>query len=514
MDKNILEKRVEKKLLYTMFMVALILYGLVVSACFNPADPYAIEVVLNKPGIKYNLEKLAGIEGVSKVSYISSAYSAYAYRSHYDSRLIVVVSEQGLKYVSAQASSNKPLTMVSVKGLNITLEQLANKIEEARDRLEWTIDVVKPLDEKSRSYIFTRHVGSAEVRVFINIIVSTSGGKEATISLGLLVRDIDEVSDELANEIKAEISRLLEEIGLPQLGELLKVGMVKDSMVREMLYLAVRIQIPLKEEVTTRTVYVCTIEYSSEKLNVSELKVKEAEKLGWNIWVKKIPEDSYLEFMLTKKIATASLSVEGKGRGNTVYLSLKVINVDKLSNDVLDEFREVFESIGLSGDFVSRDNFEKIEESTGSRLVPALNISEGDVKNALRTELKWLLQQGVIEGLGEEDIDAIVSASRLGYSGWNSRLVWFSGKWVPYSSMKGAMVLKCIGVPPSFFLQGGGQGLSTPEGKQEWQVSSGESYSFSTIYLIIIYVLASVILAGVVAAVSYILVRKKIPVEK
>ncbi|MEM3944153.1 MAG: hypothetical protein QXJ59_08695, partial [Thermofilaceae archaeon] len=60
-----------------------------VAACFSPADVYAVEVVLNKPGVEYDLSRLTG---ASEIEYANGV--GYAYRSHFDPRLIIVLSEQ------------------------------------------------------------------------------------------------------------------------------------------------------------------------------------------------------------------------------------------------------------------------------------------------------------------------------------------------------------------------------------------------------------------------------------
>ena len=78
------------------------------------------EVVLNKPGVEYELSRLAERREASRVEYFTS-HEAYMYKSHHDERLIVLVPEQGLRYV-ASAPSDKPTTLINVRGLNVDLE--------------------------------------------------------------------------------------------------------------------------------------------------------------------------------------------------------------------------------------------------------------------------------------------------------------------------------------------------------------------------------------------------------
>jgi len=390
--------------------------------------------VLNKTGVSYNLSKLAGVEGVVAVSYFG-AYAAYAYKSHYDDRLVIVVSEQGLKHANVQALGDEPVAVVSVKGLNVSLEQISNNIEKAGDELGWRVERV-PLPpvpgSRSLGLVFVKTIEDVEVRVFLGAWESRDGGEGCAVELRLLIKGVGEVSDELASRIKLEIEGLLDKIGFSQLKGFLRLQLIKRALAekppeRER-FVAVRVQIPLRQEVITTTVHSCSISYHSEGFNISELRVEEAKKLGWSVWVKKPPKGNYVGFTMVKSLENAKLYVEGKGQGGEIYLSLRVEGVSNLSDEVLNELRGALEATGLGGNLLEKCSFEKFEESRDSRFVPAYNISEEEVKEALRRELEWLLENGVISGLSGDDVEAIVSAAKLGYAGWNGRLVWFNGK--------------------------------------------------------------------------------------
>lgn len=58
--------------------------------------------------------------------------------------------------------------------------------------------------------------------------------------------------------------------------------------------------------------------------------------------------------------------------------------------------------------------------------------NEKELKNSLKYELKWLIEIGVIKGLDDEAVNEIISSAKIGYAGWNSRLVYYNGKWLPY----------------------------------------------------------------------------------
>ncbi len=72
-----------------LFLVAIM--GIVASACFDPMDKYSIEVVLNKPGIGHDIDKLNSLENVVKLS-----DNTYLYRSHLSKDVVVIVSLQSV----------------------------------------------------------------------------------------------------------------------------------------------------------------------------------------------------------------------------------------------------------------------------------------------------------------------------------------------------------------------------------------------------------------------------------
>ena len=509
---------VKDRVLAVALATALILSGFSVLACYSSADSYAVEVVLSKPGVKYDLSKLAGMEGVASVEYFGS-YSAYAYRSRYDDRLVVVVSEQGLKYASVETPANEPVTALVVKGLDVNPKQISDNVEKARAELGWSVETPPAPGGKGIGFVFTKTIDGVEVRVFLGVLEPAEeegGGKGYTVKLGLLVR-AEEISDELASKIKLEIESLLDKIGLPQLKELLKTALVKGSLPgtrkppEQEKYLAVRIQIPLKlKNVTTTTVHACSI---GGRFNVSDLRFEVAENLGWSVWVKRVAENHYyVGFAMSKSLGYATLYVEGKGRDNELYLSLRVEGVSSLSDAVLGEFKKVFKAVGLGEGLVSKCSFEKFEETRGSPLAPAYNIGEEDIRKALRAELKWLVENGVISGLSEDDVEDIVSAAKLGYAGWNSRLVWSEGRWVPYHSTEGAVVLRCVGAPPSFFMLE--EEVNKPVVESPGQASgsglAGGSYDLSSTALHLAVSVAVALLAG---ATAYLIARRSLPVE-
>jgi len=87
-------------------------------ACFNPTDSFATEVLLNKPGISYDLSEISQSQDITKVT------SDIIYRSHYDPEIAVVLSQRSLYGSEAQYLSVRiqiPTKSVSYTTWNVDM---------------------------------------------------------------------------------------------------------------------------------------------------------------------------------------------------------------------------------------------------------------------------------------------------------------------------------------------------------------------------------------------------------
>ena len=78
-----------------MLILILTIHGVVI-ALSQPKDKeikiiHGVEVVLNKPGLKYYWDKFKSFKNIVPVNY-SIAIEAYAYRSHYDPDITITMS--------------------------------------------------------------------------------------------------------------------------------------------------------------------------------------------------------------------------------------------------------------------------------------------------------------------------------------------------------------------------------------------------------------------------------------
>ena len=481
-----------------LFALAILLYlALFASACFSPADNYAVEVVLNKPNITYDISKLEKIEGIQKVHYGYWAKTAYAYKSRYNPNLIVVVSIQGLKYANI---GSKPTLSVSIRSFNVSPTEIVSRIKECS--LSWKKDL--KVYDSTAVCIFSKKIKVCEVRVDIKVKPSSAANK-SDIEFDLWIIKLGKPKASLAQKIKSEVDALLKKISLSTLGSFIKVKAIENALIRETPiqeeYIAIRIQIPIKALVEVTTVHSCRVTYSSEKLNVSKLNINKAKDLSWKILAEKANKN-YIIFVLIKELEKARLSLSGKGFNNTIVLEFRVVGLSNLTENVLEEYRKVLNVIGVDFKLVNGSCFEKYSESTSCRFVPAVNISESDLKKALEVELKWLIENNIVSGLSNKDLEEIISAAKIGYAGWNSRLVWYNSKWIPYLKMPGAALVRCLSAPPAIFTQVE-YSESPSTGPQEEKVT-GKPLDFWYVHLL---VLATAVAAAIIA---YYIARKKL----
>jgi len=196
-------------------------------------------------------------------------------------------------------------------------------------------------------------------------------------------------------------------------------------------YLVVRIQAPVK--LVNVTVREYAWENTLRNVNTSPSMLEDvAANLGWVI---KATEhvDGTLTAYLMRDAGNCSLTlwVEGKPARNEsastydLHVSMKGIgNSECITNAVTTLLRRVTgKSIGV--------NPKLINEHTQQRI--KVGVDESTLKAALAYELKWLESVGVIKGLSNEDITAILKAAKAGTAGWNSRLVYANGAWMPYN---------------------------------------------------------------------------------
>ena len=90
-------------------------------------------------------------------------------------------------------------------------------------------------------------------------------------------------------------------------------------------------------------------------------------------------------------------------------------------------------------------NEENIEVSSLSEIsVPIVDPKSIEWSTIVREELKELIGNNVIEGLDVSDVEEISKTAKPGLAGWNSRVVYYNGSWIPYYETENPMLLRCV----------------------------------------------------------------------
>lgn len=113
-----------------------------------------------------------------------------------------------------------------------------------------------------------------------------------------------------------------------------------------------------------------------------------------------------------------------------------VRNETTLSEDLVGEFRSILEAHGFDSGLWEEANVTVMTEAPkeGPIHIPTVSIlpKEFDWKEAMRVELEWLKNNGIILNLSEWDIQSISSLCDLGTSSPNHRIIFHNGKWKQY----------------------------------------------------------------------------------
>ncbi len=107
---------------------------------------------------------------------------------------------------------------------------------------------------------------------------------------------------------------------------------------------------------------------------------------------------------------------------------------NSLTTELENELKTILEAHGISSDVWERASVETwiYEEELLSFPTVDIDPEAFDWGEAMRVELTWLRDNGVISGITDSDIESISSLCRLRTSGYNGRVVFYNGKWMYY----------------------------------------------------------------------------------
>ncbi|OEU64089.1 MAG: hypothetical protein BA870_09320 [Desulfuromonadales bacterium C00003094] len=124
---------------------------------------------------------------------------------------------------------------------------------------------------------------------------------------------------------------------------------------------------------------------------------------------------------------------------------MTVNNAKFMSEGAKDEITDVLVAIGF---FESTDAIDDTAIVSDIRewgdLESAISIAADDFDfgTAMKTELEYPRDDGAITELTDVDIDEIASSSVRGAAGYNSRIVYEAGEWIPYRETGNPILMK------------------------------------------------------------------------
>lgn len=107
----------------------------------------------------------------------------------------------------------------------------------------------------------------------------------------------------------------------------------------------------------------------------------------------------------------------------------------------LEEFKEqtlnyISHELKVSGEKIKIVSLSEIN-------VPIVDLENIEWCSIVKEELKELISNGVVEGLSGADVEKLSEIAKPGLAGWNSRIVYYNGSWIPYYKTGNPMLLKC-----------------------------------------------------------------------
>ena len=319
-------------------------------ACVNPTDSFATEVLLNKPGVSYNLSEMIESDDV-----------------------IVKTKEVPVK--------SEPVGGVPTPQTIVIPENNSTGITET---------VMPKLP--------------AETRTELDRIIYRS-------------------------QYNPNVAAIISEDNIPINGEW-----------NDIKHLSIRIQVPT-EDVHRSVPYIET--ELTEDVNAAALNIEACADLGWDSkvsgsgrWTTEDGERHTMKIYSLQKgdILIKVMPAERTSQEET-DVSVTVNNATSMSDGVKDEITDVLVAIGF---FESADIIDDTAIVSDIRkwddLESAIGIAadDFDFSAAMKTELEYLIDNGVITGLIAGDVDEIAAVCVRGTAGFNSRIVYDDGAWIAY----------------------------------------------------------------------------------
>ncbi|QDA30396.1 eight-cysteine-cluster domain-containing protein [Thermococcus indicus] len=340
-------------------MVILLMFTVtpLVRACMTPADSYAVEVVLNKPGITSELWRL------EIAHHVLIENDTFVFRSHYDKRLYVLVwnASDGL-HIKVGIPVEWKTEDVSMGSLNVSLLITPDVLERLKDD-GWRVSDNTTFERKG-----------------VKITLLPVKGSQCT-------SDADCATGGCSGEVCAP-----------------------------------------KEE-APKIVTPCVYKPWYDCLSLTSCGCLN----GLCTWK---PDPAFETCLREHGIDPSRVVRAG-------YFELKVEAIDKSDDEVNVAVKDFLGAFG-----VSCNSPLTLVETAVTRLSPAIDPSEVNASEAIKAELEWMKEPGIVN-LSERDVGEISTVAQWGFAGHNGRIGWYEGAngsyaWMPYYRSRNPSLIKCV----------------------------------------------------------------------
>ena len=414
---------------------ALMILGILIllntaSACVNPTDSFATEVLLNKPGVSYNLSGIIGSDNVivktkevpmgspdtpepqmvvinrnvttidSKPVETRTELDAIIYRSHHNPDVAVILSEDQIP-INGEWNDDRYLSIrIQVPTKEVHRSTPIVQIELAGNRSIAEIDL-NTSAEYGWTMIECEHKGVCTLeKDNIRININSEVGYPPILDnedLNLSPEELKRIKERYREmELSGEITPITHASIAIENAETLEVRKMADDERCNWQPPGVDVLGGCEQEVGY---------YYDERYGC--------------ICLSGCTKPAGMPFDSPEKCGV----VCGRGAGDEIAEVLVAIGF-------FDDREEALSEIG---------NWER-KTSEWDDLEPAIDTSGFDCVTALIVELDWLSKNRFIENLTERDIHGICKVAHQGTAGFNSRIVYEDGAWLTYRETEGLLM--------------------------------------------------------------------------
>jgi len=211
---------------------------------------------------------------------------------------------------------------------------------------------------------------------------------------------------------------------------------------REIIWgLSVRIQMPMKvlKRKRVRTDIDLPLKWSELKLDEEKLQA-----LGYKLFIRSCSKG---EIDLDIMKDDLKFHIAGYKTQNGESLNIRGYFLDRRYEGIKRTFEAMIHDLGLDPLVLKRLEVHE-DEFTSFGVVKAVDIDETkfDFPEAMRMELEWLRENGIVRRLTDEDIEGICRFAVRGNAGWNYRVVYDGRRWIKHSLILGVVLFDCGGI--------------------------------------------------------------------